>query len=154
MDQFVTPPQQEESAHLAAPLKALKISVFFAVIVIAGVYVSHQYRIMQQEKSVQIPQVQQETTWQEAIKSRNSAKCPVVADPFAAEAGINKDCAKAIEQLNALDATNAAISRAIQGKDEKLCSLVEKNFLDACIKAVRDAKSGVVKSLTNPLLGY
>lgn len=155
--------QSEKYVHLSVPLKILKV-VSVAAIIIGMVWgyiyyqnISNQRNALLQEQQEKT-QPEEKTTLvnkqtQEAIQKRDASLCPQVASPFTNIKVPDAGCVSAIKNLTTLDTVNTIIVRAIKEKNEKLCDTVEKSFKEVCIQAVRDAKNGVVKTITNPLLG-
>lgn len=151
MDQpsYVSPHEVPKYSHL--PLKTLGITTIIAVIIVSYVFYlkNHPKTIQTQTQT----QAQAQKQIQEAIQKRDASLCPQVASPFTDTKGPDAGCVSATKNMTALDTANLLIVRAIKEKNEKLCDTVEKSFKEVCIQAVRDAKNGVAKTITNPLLG-
>ena len=95
-------------------------------------------------RGVQKQDFQKQT--QEAIAKRDISSCPVVNSPFD---GLITDtnCVSAIKNLTTLDTFNALVIRAIKEKNEKLCDSAGKDSKEVCVKAVKDAISGILIKL-------
>lgn len=154
---------QENSKQTNAPLKVFEIVVFIVVVVFAVWYYYTNFYLQKTSSLLRTEEVRAQR--QLAIEKRSTALCPTIQssfgnsaapfpdkDPFGGSSMLDKECVTAINRLNALDAGNALVIRAIKEKNEKLCDTAEKSFRDTCVKAVR-AGIASAEPLSNPILG-
>lgn len=154
---------QENPKQTNAPLKVFEIVILTVAVVFAVWYYYTNFYLQKSSPLLQPEEVRAQR--QLAIEKRSTALCPTVQssfansaapfpdkDPFGESSMLDKECVTAIDRLNALDASNALVIRAIKEKNERLCDIAEKSFRDTCVKAVR---AGIASALplSNPILG-